>query len=121
MNPSHRGAFLSDSLKRHSLLISCKVQWILYGGENRSISDDFGDETDTTFVPCILLFSPKGALHIRLGFVFCQSPEAAKHKHHRLSTLAGTAALVINPSFLRMQESRRQWIPAFAEMTVTDS
>jgi hypothetical protein len=31
-----------------------------WGGENRSISDDFGDETDTTFVPCILLFSPKG-------------------------------------------------------------
>jgi hypothetical protein len=30
-------------------------------------------------------------------------------------------ALVSNPSFLRMQESRRQWIPAFAGMTVTDS
>jgi hypothetical protein len=30
-------------------------------------------------------------------------------------------ALVINPSFLRMQESRRQWIPAFAGMTVTES
>jgi hypothetical protein len=27
-------------------------------------------------------------------------------------------ALVINPSFLRMQESRRQWIPAFAGMTL---
>jgi hypothetical protein len=25
---------------------------ITWGGENRSISDDFGDETDTTFVPC---------------------------------------------------------------------
>jgi hypothetical protein len=23
----------------------------MWGGENRSISDDFGDETDTTFVP----------------------------------------------------------------------
>jgi hypothetical protein len=32
-----------------------------WGDENRSISDDFGDETDTTFVPCILLFSPFGA------------------------------------------------------------
>jgi hypothetical protein len=30
-----------------------------WGGETRSISDDFGDEIDTTFVPCILLFSPK--------------------------------------------------------------
>jgi hypothetical protein len=24
---------------------------VIWGGENRSISDDFGDETDTTFVP----------------------------------------------------------------------
>jgi hypothetical protein len=51
-----------------------------WGGENRSISDDFGDETDSTFVPCILLFSSKGALHISPGqrpgseFVFLSKP-----------------------------------------------
>jgi hypothetical protein len=31
------------------------------GDENRSISDDFGDETGTTFVPYILLLNPFGA------------------------------------------------------------
>jgi hypothetical protein len=31
----------------------------IWGGENRSISDDFGNETDTTFVPCCCL-APKG-------------------------------------------------------------
>jgi hypothetical protein len=24
---------------------------VIWGGENRSISDDFGDKTDSTFVP----------------------------------------------------------------------
>jgi hypothetical protein len=33
----------------------------LWGGENRFISDDFGNKTDTIFVPCILLLSPFGA------------------------------------------------------------
>jgi hypothetical protein len=35
-----------------------------WGGENCLYLSDFGNETDTTFVPCILLFSPKEGRNI---------------------------------------------------------
>jgi hypothetical protein len=57
-----RGRYLKLSVNEHSDAVSLTLlkDWG-WGGETRSSSDDFGDETDTTFVPCILLFSPKEA------------------------------------------------------------
>jgi hypothetical protein len=77
-----------------------------WGGENRSISDDFGDETDTTFVPWAIHFSRDsgatnfvsrlkrvaGALHIspgqRPGFML--SPFGAKAKPEFVTLVSKT-------------------------------
>jgi hypothetical protein len=90
-------------MKQIPLLFSPKApkgRYIPAGGdENCLYLSDFCDEMNTAFVPTI-----QG---VALGVM--------------LRPFGTKAALVINPSFLRMQESRRQWIPAFAGMTVTDS
>jgi hypothetical protein len=63
------------------LLAAIQLKWDSdWGGENRSISDGFGDETNTTLFHAYFCLAPKGryipAQGNALGkdLFFCQSP-----------------------------------------------